>query len=153
MSMTIETGAMSTERNVKQAAWRGWQLRCPRCGTGHLYSGFLKVAPACDSCGEVLHHQRADDAPPYFTMLIVGHIAIGGVLAMEQAWAPEPWVHGLIWVPFIVLASLWLLPRIKGVLVGYQWALRMHGFGGKADSAEPLPAARAADPAAGRGGA
>lgn len=149
MSIEIEHGVtpagqpapLATERDVGRAAWRGWRQKCPNCGQGRLYAKFLKITAECDSCGEALHHQRADDAPPYFTMLIVGHVAIGGVLAVEQSWAPEPWVQGAIWAPFIVLSSLWLLPRIKGVLVAYQWALRMHGFGGAADVAERLPTA------------
>lgn len=155
MTISIQTSgtpvAPVPTRHAGTAALRGWRQRCPSCGEGRLFASYLKVAPSCTVCGEELHHQRADDAPPYFTMLIVGHIAIGGVLAMEQAWAPAPWVQGAVWAPFIVLASLWLLPRVKGTLVGYQWALRMHGFGGRADGPEPLPGAGDAVPAARRG--
>ena len=89
----------------------------------------------CDVCGTDLHHQRADDAPPYFTMLIVGHVVVGGILAAEVAYHPPTWVHLAIWLPLLVIMSLVLLPIVKGALVGLQWALRMHGFGGE----EPRP--------------
>ena len=114
---------------------RGALHSCPSCGNGSLFARYLKVRDHCASCGEALHHHRADDAPPYFTILIVGHIAVGGVLAMEQAMKPSAWLHAAIWLPFVILCSLLLLPRIKGALVGLQWALRMHGFGATSDDA------------------
>jgi uncharacterized protein (DUF983 family) len=86
-----------------------------------------------------MHHQRADDAPPYFTMVIVCHVIVGGVLLLEQTYAPPTWVHLALWLPLTVIMSLWLLPRIKGSLVGLQWALRMHGFGGGADEMKVAP--------------
>jgi uncharacterized protein (DUF983 family) len=93
-------------------------------------------------CGEELFHQRADDAPPYFTMVIVAHVVVGGILALEQAYAPPSWVHLVLWMPLTVIMSLVLLPRVKGALVGLQWALRMHGFGGDNDQPVPDPSAR-----------
>lgn len=121
-------------RHVLRSLWRGARLRCPNCGEGKLFRAYLKVADKCSICGEELHHHQADDAPPYFTMLIVGHVAVGGVLALETAYAPESWVHALIWLPLTVGLSLWLLPRVKGAIVGLQWALRMHGFGGATEN-------------------
>ena len=107
---------------------RGWRQGCPACGTGRLYHKYLKVNDTCPSCQEELHHQRADDAPPYFTMLITGHVIVGGILAMERLYAPPTWVQLAIWLPMTLIASLLLLPRVKGALVGLQWALYMHGF-------------------------
>jgi uncharacterized protein (DUF983 family) len=118
------------ERSVPAAIVRGLKQQCPACGRGALYKKYLKVADACPDCGEELHHQRADDAPPYFTMLIVAHVVVAGVLALEQNYAPPSWVHMAIWLPLVVILSLFLLPRVKGALIGLQWALRMHGFGG-----------------------
>lgn len=123
-------------RPTQQAMLRGLALRCPACGDGHLFTSYLKVADTCPSCSEGLHHQRADDAPAYFTMFIVGHIVVAGVMYVEKAYAPELWVHALLWTPLILGLSLALLPRVKGAMIGLQWALRMHGFGGP-DSADP----------------
>lgn len=125
------TGSASlAPRLTGQAMLRGARHTCPACGKGALYKSYLKVADQCPSCGEELHHHRADDAPPYFTILIVGHIVGAGVLMLEQAYAPETWVHYMIWLPLLLILSLTMLPRVKGALVGLQWALRMHGFGG-----------------------
>lgn len=131
--------AVVDDRPWPRAVMNGIRCTCPACGTGKLYASYLKVVPVCTNCGEELHHQRADDAPPYFTMFIVGHIVIGGLLLMEQTLAPETWVHLVVWLPLTVLLSLWLLPKVKGGLIGLQWALRMHGFGGHSDEPDPEP--------------
>jgi uncharacterized protein (DUF983 family) len=138
---TNDPAAPSNDRKAVEAVLRGLSCRCPACGTGPIYNGYLKVAESCAACGEELHHQRADDAPPYFTMFIVAHIVVGGILMLEQSYAPETWIHLVIWLPMTLILSLWLLPRVKGGLIGLQWALRMHGFGGADEAAEPPPAA------------
>lgn len=146
-------GDTARERSVKQAILRGARLRCPACGEGNLFHAFLKVSDACPSCGEALHHHRADDAPAYFTMAIVAHVVVGGLLSVEQAFAPPTSVQLAIWLPATVILSLVLLPRIKGMLIGLQWALRMHGFGGTADDPAPEPLANApAQPTVAAGG-
>lgn len=130
------------KRDIKISMFRGWRQKCPACGKGELYRQYLKVADTCPACGEELFHQRADDAPPYFTMVVVGHVVVGGVLILEKAAAPPSWVHLALWLPLTVILSLVLLPRVKGALVGLQWALRMHGFGGETDGPVPDPSAR-----------
>jgi uncharacterized protein (DUF983 family) len=125
-------GERSTERSTADAMLRGARQRCPACGEGALFKSYLKVADTCPACGEELHHQRADDLPAYFTMFIVGHIVVGLVMMVESAYAPELWVHALIWPPLLLVLSLVLLPRIKGAAIGLQWAQRMHGFGREA---------------------
>jgi len=134
MPVEINTSpAVEPKRDVKEALLRGARQRCPACGEGKMFHAFLKVSDTCPSCGEELHHQRADDAPPYFTILIVGHIVVPLLLWMEQKWQPETWVHMVVWLPAILLLSLWFLPRIKGSLIGLQWQQGMHGFGGHVD--------------------
>jgi len=116
------------ERSILLSLLRGARLTCPACGNGAMFRRYLKVSDHCPACGEALHHHRADDAPPYFTIVIVGHIVVGLVLAVEMAYRPPIWVHEAIWLPLTVLLALLLLPVIKGALVGLQWALLMHGF-------------------------
>lgn len=130
------------KRDIKMSMVRGWRQKCPACGKGALYRKYLKVVDTCPACGEELFHQRADDAPPYFTMVIVAHVVVGGVLVLEKAYAPPSWVHLVLWLPLTVILSLVLLPRVKGALVGLQWALRMHGFGGETDDPVPDPSLR-----------
>ncbi len=118
----------SADRPVFESLLRGAKLKCPACGTGALYRRYLKVSDACPNCGEELHHHRADDAPPYFTIVIVGHIVVSLVLLVEMTYHPPLWVHAALWTPLTLVLALGLLPSIKGALVGLQWALRMHGF-------------------------
>ena len=119
-----------TERSLGQAFRNGLLRRCPDCGKSSVFNGYIKVKHTCDSCGLELHHQRADDAPPYFTMLIVLHFVISGLLTVQQTFDPATWIQLSIWLPVSLVAALWLLPRVKGALIGIQWARRMHGFGG-----------------------
>lgn len=122
-------------RPLLRSMGRGALCRCPACGTGRLFRAYLKVADRCEACGEELHHQRADDAPPYFVMFIVGHVVIAACLAVEIRWHPAFWIHFALWLPLTVVMTLGLLPVVKGAIVALQWANRMHGFGGEADDA------------------
>lgn len=118
------------ERPMGRSLRRGFAQRCPNCGEGRLFGKYLKVVDACPSCGEAMHHHRADDAPPYFTMLIVGHLVVPVLLSVEMNYAPPLWLHMTVWPSLTLILSLALLQPVKGALIGLQWALRMHGFGG-----------------------
>jgi uncharacterized protein (DUF983 family) len=120
--------AENPPRNLWRAIARGFRMKCPNCGMGSVFTGYLKVAHACENCGEELHHHRADDAPPYFTILIVGHLIVPMVLAVEMAYHPDLWIHAALWLPMTLIVTMSALPLIKGALVGLQWALYMHGF-------------------------
>lgn len=115
-------------RNLGTAVKRGLLGRCPGCGRGRLFRKFLKVADECPACHEVLRHQRADDAPAYLVILIVGHIVVPLALMVEKVYHPPHWLAFSIWLPLTLILSLALLQPIKGVVVGWQWAHRMHGF-------------------------
>ncbi|PIE09454.1 MAG: hypothetical protein CSA72_12570 [Rhodobacterales bacterium] len=119
------------DRPSKPAMWRGFRCRCPNCGDGKLFDGYLKVADNCPVCEEELHHHRADDGPAYLTILIVGHLLAPIMLWMFVAYRPEPLVMISVFTVGCVALSLYLLPRLKGMIVGLQWSRRMHGFGGE----------------------
>lgn len=116
------------ERPVRPALFRGWQRRCPNCGDGAMFSGYLKVADSCPVCGEDLHHHRADDGPAYLTILVVGHLMAPVMLLMFETWRPDPWIMATTLIIGCVALSLYLLPRFKGAIVALQWAKRMGGF-------------------------
>ena len=139
MSFEVKTasGDAPEPRLIGRSLLRGSLCRCPACGQGRMFGSYLKVAPQCAACAEELHHQRADDAPPYVVISIVGHVIVALILAVELAYQPPVWLHMALWLPLTVILSLLLLPPVKGSLVGLQWALRMHGFGGEDDG---LPA-------------
>ena len=108
---------------------RGSAKRCPQCGRGALFDGYTRLRGDCASCGLDFSGHRADDAPPYMTIMIVGHILIPLALAVKQIFDPPLGVQFAIWAPVILAATALLLPVSKGALVGLQWANRMHGFG------------------------
>ena len=115
-------------RDVAQAMWRGFRGRCPACGEARLFGSFLKVNESCSACGEELHHHRADDFPAYLVIVIVGHIVVPLVLAVETHLAPSYWIQLALWLPLTLGLSLALLQPIKGAVVAVQWFLGMHGF-------------------------
>ena len=127
---TLQTDA---ERNLGKALLHALRLRCPCCGRGRLFRRYLKTVDRCSACGEALHHHRADDAPAYLTMLIVGHVLVPAALFVEMAFQPLYVWHFLAWGPLAVVLSLTLLPLIKSVIVALQWALYMHGFDPQAE--------------------
>ncbi len=108
----------------------------PNCGSGPLLKGYLKVHDECSVCREELFHHRADDGPAYLTILIVGHLMAPLLYMVFVRWRPEPLVLFTIFAIGCVALSLYLLPRLKGAVVGFQWARQMHGFN-KARSHEP----------------
>lgn len=113
---------------LAKAVSRGFAMRCPKCGKGHLFGRFLKVADHCDVCGEDFTPQRADDFPAYLVIVIVGHIVVPALLAVEIAYAPPAWLQLAIWLPATLFSSLGLLQPMKGAIVGLQWQTGMHGF-------------------------
>lgn len=117
------------ERPFWGAVGRGWSRRCPCCGQGALFDGYVAVREACTVCETELHHQRADDGPAYLTIVIVGKIMTALMYATFVAWRPEPIILASIFCVGSVALALYLLPRLKGGMIGLQWAKRMHGFG------------------------
>lgn len=106
---------------------RGFAQRCPKCGNGLLFRSYLKVNQCCVNCGLELGEFRSDDAPPYFTILLVGHVIVPAMLLLEQLKHPPEWIHAALWVPLTLLLTAFLLPRIKGAVIGVQWANQIRG--------------------------
>ena len=108
---------------------RGVVGRCPACGQGRLFRGFLKVADRCQACGSEFHHHRADDLPPYLVIFLVGHLIGYGILTAETRFETPMWVHLALWPALTLVLCVGLLQPVKGAVVGLQFALGMHGFG------------------------
>jgi len=104
---------------------RGLLGRCPACGKTHIFRGYLTVVDACPNCGAPLGRARADDAPPYFTILVVAHIVVPSMLWLERSQNPPTWVQVAIWVPVTLILALGLLRPIKGATVGLMLKLGM----------------------------
>ena len=125
---TRQHGLVPEDRALRPALARGFRCRCPNCGAGPVLRGYLKLREQCNVCGEDLTRARADDAPAYLTILLVGHLMAPMMHWIFVSFRPEPMVLATIFCTVCVGLSLYLLPRIKGMVVGFQWAKRMHGF-------------------------
>ncbi|KIN63966.1 Zinc-finger protein [Sulfitobacter noctilucicola] len=119
----------SEERPFWGAILRGWRGKCPNCGSGPILKSYLKVNDDCAVCKQELFHHKADDGPAYLTILIVGHLMAPMLHWVFVKWRPEPLTLFTIFAVGCVGLSLYLLPRLKGAMIGFQWAKGMGGFG------------------------
>jgi uncharacterized protein (DUF983 family) len=126
-SAGVATPPVEAKRALWPALLRGLAGRCPNCGKGRMFRSYLKVDPHCQSCGLDLAAFRSDDAPPYFTILIVGHIVLPAILIVERLGELPLWLLVSFWVPLTLALTLALLPRVKGAVIAVQWATRSAG--------------------------
>jgi uncharacterized protein (DUF983 family) len=100
--------------------------RCPRCGKGRLFEGYLKIAPRCGACGLDFAEFDAGDGPAVFVILIVGILVAGGALVLEAEVSPPYWVHAAIWIPTVVVLSVVFLRLAKATLLVLQYKYQAH---------------------------
>lgn len=99
----------------------GLKGRCPRCGKGHMFQGFLAVRPACEVCGLDLAFADAGDGPAFFVMSIVGIVVVALALWVEFTYEPRIWVHLVMWFSLTAVLSLAMVRPLKGVMVALQY--------------------------------
>ncbi|MEQ8504679.1 MAG: DUF983 domain-containing protein [Rhodospirillales bacterium] len=102
----------------------GMRGRCPRCGAGRLFKGYLKIADTCDSCGMSFRGHDTGDGPVVPVLLIIGGIVVGLALGLEIIYEPPVWVHLLLWVPLGTVLTLGIMVPLKGMAVGLQFKYR-----------------------------
>jgi uncharacterized protein (DUF983 family) len=100
---------------------RGLAGRCPRCGKGRLFAGFLTLKPRCESCGLDFSFADSADGPAFFVMFFSGFVVAGSALAVEALYSPPLWVHAVLWIPLILITTLLPLRPIKGLLIALQY--------------------------------
>jgi len=122
---------------------RGLMNRCPVCGEGKVFDGFLSVAPECAVCHAPLGRLRADDAPPYIVLFLTGHLLIPPIFWIEKAYEPPMWLHMVVWLPLFAVVCTLLLRPVKGAVVGWMMHLGFadddHPNHGPADLPPPGP--------------
>jgi uncharacterized protein (DUF983 family) len=124
----IPMSATDTKRaSTLTAILRGARGRCPRCGEGQLLHHYLKMVDCCSVCGEPYGHYRTDDAAPWLTILVVGHITVPFVVLAEINFQPPLAAMLAVSLPLIVGLTLVLLPRCKGVMAAVLWAMKAEG--------------------------
>ena len=119
--MPNEDKALYPNLPATQTGMRG---RCPRCGQGRLFKGFLDLQPCCMNCGLDYSFADSGDGPAVFIMMIVGFIVVGLALVVEFSLHPPYWVHALLWVPLVLGLSIGLLRPLKGLLIAQQYRHR-----------------------------
>ncbi|MEP0321020.1 DUF983 domain-containing protein [Bauldia litoralis] len=102
----------------------GMRGRCPRCGEGRLFKGFLEPAERCQNCGLDYAFADSGDGPAVFIIMIVGFIVVGLALVMEFTLHPPYWVHVVLWVPLVLGLSIGLLRPLKGLMIAQQYRHR-----------------------------
>lgn len=117
------------QRNAVLGLKRGLARRCPNCGDGHLFHGYLAVQPRCEACGHDNAAYRADDGPAYFTILIVGHLVIAPFLAFPVLWQANLWLVLGLGLPLVAAITLTLLAFVKGGFIGVQWSAKARPAG------------------------
>jgi uncharacterized protein (DUF983 family) len=120
------TGTPPALPPLRVSLWRGARNRCPVCGEGKVFQGYLRVAEECGHCHAPLGKLRADDAPPYFTIFLVGHLLLPPVLWIERHYMPEIWIQMAVWIPTFAIVTTLLLRPVKGATVGL---MSRFGFG------------------------
>ena len=115
------------------AVGRGIRNRCPNCGEGRVFAGYLRVVDSCEVCAAPLGSLRADDAPPYIVIFLVGHLLLPPIFWVERTYEPPMWLHMVVWLPLFALICTLLLRPAKGAVVGWMWRL---GFGDREASRE-----------------
>jgi uncharacterized protein (DUF983 family) len=109
----------------------GVACRCPNCGEGALFQGFLTVSPECEACGFDLRKADSGDGPAVFIILIVGCIVGFGALITEVIAHPPVWVHLIVWLPLTLILCLAFLRPFKGVMIALQFHNKASEAGGK----------------------
>ena len=100
---------------------RGLRGRCPRCGEGHLFQGFLALRPRCEHCGLDFGFADAGDGPAVFVILFAGFVVVGAALIVEALYRPPYWLHALLWGPLILITTLGPLRPMKGLMIALQY--------------------------------
>ncbi len=100
---------------------RGLRGRCPRCGEGKLFQGFLNLRPACDKCGLDYSFADAGDGPAVFVILGGGAIVVFAALITAVVYQPPYWLHAALWLPLILIVTLVPLRLVKGLLIALQY--------------------------------
>lgn len=99
----------------------GWRGRCPRCGQGRLFKGYITPVERCANCGLEMKFADSGDGPAVFIIMIVGFIIVGMALAVEFAYSPPIWLHMLLWLPLTIGLALGLLRPLKGLMIAQQY--------------------------------
>lgn len=116
--------ATDADRGTPSPVFFALKGRCPRCGRGRLYRGYLEVADSCTACGLDFSGHDAADGPAVMIMLLLGFIVAGLVAAVELLYRPPIWIHVILWPPVVLFGALGMLRPFKSLFIGVQYKFR-----------------------------
>jgi uncharacterized protein (DUF983 family) len=116
---------VASDKSIWTGISRGLARRCPNCGKGRLFAGYLALRTPCEVCGTDNTIYPSDDFPPYLTIIIAGHVVVPLLIWVDHAYEPSLWLQAAIWLPLTAILCLILLPFMKGATVGLCWATNL----------------------------
>jgi uncharacterized protein (DUF983 family) len=115
MSVSLDTPTLH------QSVMRGLSCRCPRCGQGKLFAGFLGLRPQCEACQLDYTFIDTGDGPAVFIIMLAGAIVVACALIVEVKYQPPFWLHAMLWLPLILATTLLPLRSMKSLLIALQF--------------------------------
>ncbi len=119
--MSHQDPVQTTSPTPPSPVWAGLRGRCPHCGKGHLFAGFVEVAPACDVCGQDFSKADSGDGPVIFIIMLASLIVLGSMLVIDTIYSPPMWLQMVIWMPVMTCIVLGMMRPFKGVLITLQF--------------------------------
>jgi uncharacterized protein (DUF983 family) len=119
--MNASQGSQSDTPKLLQSVTRGFACKCPRCGNGKLFAGFLALRPGCEACGLDYTFIDTGDGPAIFIIMLAGAIVVGCALIVEVKYQPPFWLHAMLWLPLILITTLLPLRPMKALLIALQF--------------------------------
>ena len=110
-----------SERSPPSPFAAGLACRCPRCGEGKLFNGFLTLRPRCPICGLDYSFADSGDGPAVFVIFLAGFVVVGSALVVEMLYQPPFWLHAVLWLPLILATTLLPLRSMKSLLIALQF--------------------------------
>lgn len=120
--ITAPLSAQRSTPNLWVGLRRGITRKCPACGVGKLFCGYLAVIPTCQACGNDNEQYPSDDFAPYVTIFLVLHLMVPILFAVDRGWDISVAAETAVAVPIFALATLVLLPFAKGAVIGFAWS-------------------------------
>jgi len=115
------TSTPPSQPDLLTTVLRGLACKCPRCGNGNLFTGFLTLRPRCEACGLDYAFIDTGDGPAIFIIMLAGAIVVAAALIVEVKYQPPFWLHAVLWLPLILATTLLPLRAMKSLLIALQF--------------------------------
>ena len=133
-SVPVPDASQRSVPSLLTGVGRGVSRKCPACGKGRLFTGYLAVEETCRMCGNDNEQYPSDDFAPYVTIFVVLHLLVPVFVIADRSYNLSLWIEAAVAIPIFLLATLALLPFAKGAVIGFAWAFGVSRKQAEADS-------------------